>query len=69
MCIIPIRVHALKHHAVQKTQVDGGFRCVRSIVKDKGKCGYVGSFVDDLVDGDGSPSWCEAPSGSYRSYE
>ena len=38
---------------------------VRRIVKAKGECGYVGSFVDDLVDGDGSPNWVEAPSGSY----
>ena len=38
---------------------------VRRIVKVKGECGYVGSFVDDLVDGDGSINWCEAHSGSY----
>lgn len=38
------------------------------IVRVKGEDGYVGSFVDDLVDGDGSVNWCEAPSGSYRSY-
>jgi hypothetical protein len=39
---------------------------VRRIVKVKGECGYVGSFVDDLVDGDGSLNWCESSSGSYR---
>jgi len=42
---------------------------VRRIVKVKGERGYVGSFVDDLVDSDGSPNWCEAPSCSYGSYE
>lgn len=26
---------------------------------------YADSFTDDLVDGDGSPNWCEAPSCSY----
>jgi len=36
----------------------------RRIVKDRGACGYVASFVDDLVDGDGSVNWCEASSGS-----
>jgi uncharacterized protein with PIN domain len=38
---------------------------VRRIVKVKGACDYVGSFVDDLVDGDGSVNWCEAHSSSY----
>ena len=41
---------------------------VRRIVKERGSPDYVGSFVDDLVDSDGSPNWCEAPSGSYRNY-
>lgn len=38
---------------------------VRRIVKEREKEGFVYSFVDDLVDGEGSPNWCEAPSGSY----
>lgn len=38
---------------------------VRRIVKVKGECGYVGSFVDDLTDSDGALNWCEARSGSY----
>jgi hypothetical protein len=42
---------------------------VRRIVKVKGERGYVGSFVDDMVDGNDLPNWCEAPSGSYCSYE
>lgn len=42
---------------------------VRRIARAKDESGYVASFVDDLVDNDGSPNWCEAPSGSYRSYE
>jgi hypothetical protein len=37
----------------------------RRIVKVKDEQGYVGSFVDDLVDGDGLVTWCEASSGSY----
>jgi len=41
---------------------------VRRIVKEREKEGFVYSFVDDLVDADGSPNWCEAPSGGYRSY-
>jgi len=39
---------------------------VRHIVKDRDSSDYVGSFLDDLVDNDGSPNWCEALSGSYR---
>ncbi|MDH5374331.1 MAG: hypothetical protein OEY40_02535 [Candidatus Bathyarchaeota archaeon] len=39
---------------------------VRCIVKAKGERGYVPSFVDDLVDDDGSPNWLEASSGSYE---
>lgn len=31
--------------------------------------GFVYSFVDDLVDEDGSPNWCEAPNISYGGYE
>jgi hypothetical protein len=38
---------------------------VRRIVKDGESPDYVGSFIDDLVDSDGSLNWCEAPSGSY----
>jgi hypothetical protein len=41
---------------------------VRRIVKERDLPDYVGSFVDDLVDSDGSPNWCEAPSGSYGSF-
>ena len=41
---------------------------VRRIVKDRDSPDYIGSFVDDLVDGDGSPNWCEASSGSYHNY-
>jgi hypothetical protein len=37
----------------------------RRIVKVKGEGGYVGSFVDDLMSGDGSPNWCLASSGSF----
>ena len=39
---------------------------VRRIVKEKGKQGFVYSFLDDVVDSDGSPNWCEAHSGSYE---
>lgn len=38
---------------------------VRRIAKERGSPEYVGSFVDDLVDADGSVNWCEAHSGSY----
>ena len=38
---------------------------VRRIAKERGSLDYVGSFVDDLVDVDGSVNWCEAHSGSY----
>jgi len=38
---------------------------VRRIVKERDSPEYVGSFVDDLVDSDGSLNWCEARSGSY----
>jgi hypothetical protein len=38
---------------------------VRRIIKEKVSTDYVASFVDDLVDSDGSPNWCEVPSGSY----
>jgi hypothetical protein len=41
---------------------------VRRIVKERGSPDYVGFFVDDLVDGDGLPNWCEALSGSYGGY-
>jgi hypothetical protein len=34
---------------------------VRRIVKERGSPDYVGSFVDDLVDENGSPNWVEAP--------
>jgi hypothetical protein len=37
---------------------------IRRIVKEREKEGFVYSFLDDLVDGDGSPNWCEAHSGS-----
>jgi len=40
---------------------------VRRIVKEKKKEGFVFSFVGDLADDNGSPNWCEAPSGSYGS--
>lgn len=39
---------------------------VRLIVREKGNKGFVFSFVDDLVDSDGSPNWVEAPSKGYR---
>ena len=38
---------------------------VRRIVKNRGSPEFVGSFVDELVDGDGAFNWCEATSGSY----
>jgi hypothetical protein len=38
---------------------------VRRLVKEREKKGFVCSFVDDLVAGDGALNWCEAPSGSY----
>jgi hypothetical protein len=38
---------------------------VRRIVKERGSPDYIGSFVDDLVDSDGSLNWCESSSGSY----
>jgi hypothetical protein len=38
----------------------------RACFEVKGERGYVGSFFDDLVNSDGSPNWCEAPSGSYE---
>lgn len=37
----------------------------KCIVKDKTSSNFVGSFVDDLSDSDGSPIWVEAVSGSY----
>jgi hypothetical protein len=39
---------------------------VRRIVKERDSPEYVGSFIDDLVDENGSVNWCEAPSGSYN---
>ena len=30
--------------------------------------GFVYSFVDDLVDENGSVNWCEATSGGYSSF-
>ncbi len=39
---------------------------VRRIVKNRDSPDYVGSFIDDLYGADGSPNWCEAPSGSYE---
>jgi hypothetical protein len=41
---------------------------VRHIVKERGKQGFVHSFVDDLVDEKGSANWVEAPSCSYGSF-
>jgi hypothetical protein len=38
---------------------------VGHIVKDRTSPDYVGSFIDDLVDIDGSLNWVEAHSGSY----
>ena len=38
---------------------------VRRIVKERDSRDYVSSFIDDLVDSDGSPNWCEVGSGSY----
>jgi hypothetical protein len=38
---------------------------LRRFVRERDSPKYVGSFVDDLVGSDGSPNWCEAPSGSY----
>ena len=38
---------------------------IRRIVKDRNSPEFVGSFVDDLLDDDGEPNWCEASSGSY----
>jgi hypothetical protein len=38
---------------------------VRRIVKDRDSPDFVGSFVDDLFESDGSLNWCEAASGSY----
>ena len=38
----------------------------RRIVKVKGTPDYVGSFVDDLVESDGSAIWREVGSGSYE---
>jgi hypothetical protein len=38
---------------------------VRRIVKEKEKKGFVYSFVDDLVDKNGSVNWCEAFGGGY----
>jgi hypothetical protein len=37
---------------------------LRRIVKERDSPEYVGCFVDDLVDADGSLNWCEASSGS-----
>jgi hypothetical protein len=37
-----------------------GSKCIVST-----SSGYVGSFIDELVNGDGSPNWIEAASGSY----
>ncbi len=39
----------------------------RRIVKERDSPEFVVSFIDDLVDSDGSPNWCEAPSGSCGS--
>jgi hypothetical protein len=41
---------------------------VRRIIKESGSPDYVGSFIGDLVDNDGSPNWREAPRGSYGSF-
>jgi hypothetical protein len=38
---------------------------IRRIVKVKGESGYVSSFLDDLMDSNGSLNWCEASSGGY----
>jgi hypothetical protein len=37
---------------------------VRGIVKERDSPDFVRSFLDDLVDSDGSPNWCESSSGS-----
>jgi len=37
----------------------------RVIVRDRNRAGFVGSFLDDLVDGNASADWCEAPSESF----
>jgi len=37
---------------------------VRRIVKERDSPDFVSSFLDDLVDSDGSLNWCEASSGS-----
>lgn len=39
---------------------------VRRIVKVKGQCGYVGSFLDDVFDEDGRANWVLASSSTYR---
>jgi hypothetical protein len=36
----------------------------RRIVKERSSPDYVDSFLDDLVESNGSVNWCEAPSGS-----
>ena len=38
---------------------------VRRIVKTKGERGYVGCFLDGLVDSDGSPNWVSASKSTY----
>ena len=40
----------------------------RCIAKDRTSHGYIGSFIDDLLDVDGLPIWVEAPSDSYVRY-
>jgi hypothetical protein len=37
---------------------------VRRIMKERDSPGYVGSFIDDLVDSDGALNWIEASRGS-----
>jgi hypothetical protein len=41
---------------------------LRRIVKERDSPDYVGSFLDDLADENGSVNWVEAPSGSYGSF-
>jgi hypothetical protein len=41
------------------------FSC-RDSEKERSSLDYVGSFIDDLVNSDGSVNWFEAHSGSYR---
>jgi hypothetical protein len=38
----------------------------RPVVKDRNASGFVGAFLDDLFDNDGSANWVEAHSGSHK---